>query len=461
MRQRKARNLETRMAAYEDWLIRDPASMKRHWRELARSAGTSGNIWLEIGCGKGKFITEIASRYPDRFYIAVEGHQTVIFRALEKAEELGLRNVCFIPQYIVDVRDWFDLGEVDGIYLNFSDPLPKNYSAKKRLTHRLKLEQYFDILSENGVVNFKTDNTGLFEFTLQEVRAMDLEMTELTWDLHRCEYDEDNIRTEYEEKFSGLGEKIKRIKVGRKPAVHGGRPEDGETMERKLTKTIFAAVNGRLLPEDEAAAAAEAQRTLAKTAVFNRYYGAVRVSGGHAAAVMTAVSNYTCPGDKVLIPADCTYKYNNIAMERGRGVETFRLEGEDRLADLEYKIRKLLRIQDRVLIVLREVLDCTAREGFGEYACVYEPEDLARILQTLNEAPQDKKVTLLIDFTVKPGEDDEAEDVGIDLKPFDGLKDNVLLLLASERQLTGVAGTEEIRDEFLRFTSFTAEACGL
>ena len=458
MRQRKVKDLETKYEAYDDILVYDPCSLRGAWRAADEP---DRELYIEIGCGKGKFIAELAAREPEHLFVAVEGNRSVLLRALEKVRQAGLTNVRFVPHFIEDITEWFGPGEVSGIYLNFSDPLPKSYGAKKRLTHRSKFAQYFEILDADGIVTFKTDNTDLFEFTIYEVLASDLAILELIRDLHGSGLAEDDIKTEYEAKFSGLGEKIKRIKVGRKPAVHGGRPEDGETMERKLTKTIFAAVNGRLLPEDEAAAAAEAQRTLAKTAVFNRYYGAVRVSGGHAAAVMTAVSNYTCPGDKVLIPADCTYKYNNIAMERGRGVETFRLEGEDRLADLEYKIRKLLRIQDRVLIVLRAVLDCTAREGFGEYACVYEPEDLARILQTLNEAPQDKKVTLLIDFTVKPGEDDEAEDVGIDLKPFDGLNDNVLLLLASERQLTGVAGTEEIRDEFLRFTSFTAEACGL
>lgn len=90
-----------------------------------------------------------------------------MLRAMEKVREKELRNVVFIPDFIVDLTDWFTAGEADGIYLNFSDPLPKNYSAKKRLTHRSKLKQYFRVLRPDGVVTFKTDNTGLFNFTLR------------------------------------------------------------------------------------------------------------------------------------------------------------------------------------------------------------------------------------------------------------------------------------------------------
>ena len=119
---------------------------------------------------------------------------------MEKVHELGLTNVVFIPEFIENLHEWFIDSELDGIYLNFSDPLPKNYSAKKRLTYRGKLKQYFDVLKEDGVVRFKTDNTDLFNYSINEVIASDLRIREFTRDLHASPYNENNIMTEYEEK---------------------------------------------------------------------------------------------------------------------------------------------------------------------------------------------------------------------------------------------------------------------
>ena len=138
-----------------------------------------------------------------------------MLRALEKVRELGLSNVVFVPNFIVDLHDWFEDGEIDGIYLNFSDPLPKNCSAKKRLTYRGKLRQYFDVLNESGVVRFKTDNTNLFNYSINEVIASDLRITKFTRDLHASPYNDDNIMTEYEGKFSGKGFNIKMMEISR------------------------------------------------------------------------------------------------------------------------------------------------------------------------------------------------------------------------------------------------------
>lgn len=212
MRQRKVKNLEEKYAGFEDILVYKPEEVRGNWAERS---GHSKGIYLEVGCGKGRFISQLAEREPDNFFIAVEGNRSVMLRALEKVRELGLSNVVFVPNFIVDLHDWFEDGEIDGIYLNFSDPLPKNCSAKKRLTYRGKLRQYFDVLNESGVVRFKTDNTNLFNYSINEVIASDLRITKFTRDLHASPYNDDNIMTEYEGKFSGKGFNIKMMEISR------------------------------------------------------------------------------------------------------------------------------------------------------------------------------------------------------------------------------------------------------
>ena len=131
MRQRKVKNLDTKYEYYEDILIRDPASMRGRWIE--RSGGRP--LYVEIGCGKGRFISELASREPEHFFVAVEGNMSVMLRAMEKIRERGLDNVVFTPEFAEDLGDWFGKEEVQGIYLNFSDPLPKNYWYRRRLIY--------------------------------------------------------------------------------------------------------------------------------------------------------------------------------------------------------------------------------------------------------------------------------------------------------------------------------------
>ena len=214
MRQRKVKNLDTKYEAYADLIIDDPAAMRGRWSE--RSGGAP--LFIEIGCGKGKFISELAAREPQHFFAAVEGNKSVMLRAMEKVRALGLQNVAFVPELVGDLSDWFSEGEADGIYLNFSDPLPKNRLRKHRLTYRDRLESYFRVLKPEGRVIFKTDNTDLFDFTLMEIEAAGLDILEMTRDLHADpELNADNIETEYEAKYSGLGEKIKRVVIGRRP----------------------------------------------------------------------------------------------------------------------------------------------------------------------------------------------------------------------------------------------------
>jgi tRNA (guanine-N(7)-)-methyltransferase len=219
MRQRKLRNLDQKYEAFEDLIIETPAEMRGHWAELAveKTGKDKLPIYVEIGCGKGKFISEIAEREQDHFFIAVEGNKSVMLRAMQKIRAKGLTNVIFIPDHAGDLTEWFTEGEVTGIYLNFSDPLPKNYWYKRRLTYRDRLKSYFAVMGEDGRVIFKTDNTDLFNWSVLEVVAADLKIEELTRDLHADpELNKDNIETEYEAKYSELGQTIKRMIIKRR-----------------------------------------------------------------------------------------------------------------------------------------------------------------------------------------------------------------------------------------------------
>lgn len=213
MRQRKLKNLDTKYEAYSDLIIEDPAAMRRNWK--SRSGGAP--LYIELGCGKGKFISELAAREPEHFFVAVEANRSVMLRAMEKARRNGLANVVFVPEFAGDLSEWFEAGEADGIYLNFSDPLPKNYWYKRRLTYRDRLVSYFKVLKPEGTVTFKTDNTDLFNWSILEICAADLKILDITRDLHADpEAAADNIETEYEAKYSGFGEKIKRVVIGRR-----------------------------------------------------------------------------------------------------------------------------------------------------------------------------------------------------------------------------------------------------
>ena len=213
MRQRKLKNLDTKYEAYEDLIVYEPAKMKGGWKKAA-----SGRpLYIEIGCGKGKFISELAAREPEHFFVAVEGNKSVMLRAMEKIRAKKLDNVRFIPELAGDLSEWFEDGEARGIYLNFSDPLPKNYWYKRRLTYRDRLKSYFRVLKPSGTVIFKTDNTDLFNWSVLEIIASDLKILDITRDLHADpEANASNIETEYEAKYSGFGEKIKRVVIGRK-----------------------------------------------------------------------------------------------------------------------------------------------------------------------------------------------------------------------------------------------------
>lgn len=203
MRLRNVKGSREQIAA-NDYTIKEAAQHKGQWKTI-----TGGKpLHIEIGMGKGKFIMEMARRNPDIFYIGIEKFSSVLVRALEKMEEDPLENLMFIRMDADIIVDLFNKGEVDQIYLNFSDPWPKERHAKRRLTSRQFLAKYEQIIKEGGKVIFKTDNKGLFDFSLEEVEASNWTMDYYTFDLHHSEYVEGNVMTEYEEKFVAKGNPI-------------------------------------------------------------------------------------------------------------------------------------------------------------------------------------------------------------------------------------------------------------
>ena len=211
MRQRNVKNLQERIDANSSHLVREPKSMKGRWHELF---GNNEPIFLEVGSGKGQFILKRAETFPEANYIACEGQENICLRVLEKAEEAGLPNLKVFMEYIHDIHDYFEDGELEGIYLNFSDPWPKDRHAKRRLTHRRNLEGFLEVMKPGGIIEFKTDNDSLFEFSMDEINDLGYEILEVTRDLHNdpADYRSKEFPTEYEERFSAAGKNINYVK---------------------------------------------------------------------------------------------------------------------------------------------------------------------------------------------------------------------------------------------------------
>ena len=188
--------------------IQQPEQMKGKWAEVFQN---DHPIHIEVGMGKGQFIIEIARRNPEVNYIGIEKYSSVLVRAVEKLEDFEQDNLRLIRMDAENIEEVFDKDEVDRIYLNFSDPWPKDRHAKRRLTSTRFLERYDNILTPEGRVMFKTDNKDLFDFSLEQVEEAGWILENYTYDLHHSEYNEGNVMTEYEEKFSAKGNPICRL----------------------------------------------------------------------------------------------------------------------------------------------------------------------------------------------------------------------------------------------------------
>lgn len=200
---------EERLKEYPQYVVSNPESHKGNWHEVF---GNDNPIYIEVGTGKGRFITEMAKAHPDVNFIGIELFKSVIVAALDLLIEADLPNLRLMNVNGAELRNYFAKGDVDRVYLNFSDPWPKTRHAKRRLTYKTFLSVYEDILPEGGEIHFKTDNQGLFEYSLVSMSEYGMELKFVSLDLHKSHF-EGNIMTEYEEKFSSKGDRIYRLEA--------------------------------------------------------------------------------------------------------------------------------------------------------------------------------------------------------------------------------------------------------
>lgn len=196
-----------------EYVIQDEKAKKGHWAEVF---GRKAPLHIEVGMGKGQFMMQLAALNPDINYVGIEMYSSVLLRAVQKMEEMPLANLRFIRMDAREIEEVFDKGEVDKIYLNFSDPWPKDRHAKRRLPSRQFLARFDQILAKGGNIEFKTDNRDLFDFAVEEVEPAGFKVDGITYDLHHDEkMNQGNIMTEYEEKFSAKGNPIYKYIISR------------------------------------------------------------------------------------------------------------------------------------------------------------------------------------------------------------------------------------------------------
>lgn len=200
MRMRKKKNGEKRIQNCSEYYINE---------KMQDATG----FYLEIGCGKGGFMVQLAKKYPERSFVAMEKITDVILLAAEKMKREELTNVKMLNADALMLLEYFSEHSVEGIYLNFSDPWPRPKHAKRRLTAPKYLEIYKKLLKPGGAVYFKTDNRILFDYSLQTFKEAGFRLEKLTYDLHNSEYEYDNLHTEYEDNFSAKGFAINRVEA--------------------------------------------------------------------------------------------------------------------------------------------------------------------------------------------------------------------------------------------------------
>lgn len=204
MRLRHIPGAEDKIAS-SPYVVQNPEEQKGRWNQIF---GNDGLIEIEVGMGKGKFIMELARNHPEKNYVGIELYSSVLLRGLQKMGELQLKNLYFLCVDAKELAEYFAEGEISTVYLNFSDPWPKDRHAKRRLTSGNFMKVYDKILKKEGAVEFKTDNRTLFEYSLESIPAAGWIIREATFDLHHSDMLEGNVMTEYETKFSAEGKPI-------------------------------------------------------------------------------------------------------------------------------------------------------------------------------------------------------------------------------------------------------------
>lgn len=210
MRLRKVKNVEEKIKEFDGLIISEPEKHKGNWNKLF---GNDNPIHLEIGMGKGKFIIEKAKREPNVNFIGCELVQSIIYKAAKSVKDVP--NLLMINYDALKLGEVFDKGEIGKIYLNFSDPWPKSRHEKRRLTSDSFLNVYREIKASDGVIEFKTDNRGLFEYSVMSLNNNGFEFLDVSFDLHN-DGRENIVTTEYEDRFSARGNVIYFIKVKEK-----------------------------------------------------------------------------------------------------------------------------------------------------------------------------------------------------------------------------------------------------
>lgn len=205
---RKPKALGT-LEQYQDIVIFKPEENKGTWKEFFNN---DNPLHVELATGKGKFIVENACKNPDINYIGIDSQLDVIYMALKRALNKEVKNLALLPFNIENIEEVFDKNEVDCLYINFCDPWPKSRHAKRRLTNMRFLDKYKLFLKDGAQIIFKTDNKPLFDYSVEEFKAANLEIANITYDL-AAENDPENVPTEYETKFMEQGVKINRLKA--------------------------------------------------------------------------------------------------------------------------------------------------------------------------------------------------------------------------------------------------------